>query len=187
MIFGGNFAIRLWSMCEGQLLPISQNTALFSLLGTIYGGDGRTTFALPDLRGRVPMGFGDGPGLPAYILGTRIGAPTHTMTALDLANHTHSAVVSDLQVTGTVNVTTASADSNDPSNAYLAQTGGAHRIYSLTKQGTATLAADAISIQGSGGTVTVSATGNGQPFSLMQPSLAMNYLIALDGIFPSRN
>jgi len=187
IIFGGNFAIRSWAMCEGQLLPISQNSALFSLLGTIYGGDGRTTFALPDLRGRTPIGFGTGPGLPSYQQGQHVGLPTHTMTAKNLAEHTHDASVSSLTVAGTINVTDAAADENDPDGAYLAKTAGPHRIYSQTREGTSTLAADALTVSGTGGTVTVDPAGASKSFSMMQPSIAMNYIICLQGIFPSRN
>ena len=187
MMFGGNFAPRNWAICNGQLLAISTNTALFSLIGTIYGGDGRTTFALPDLRGRVPIGFGTGPGLPSYNQGVHVGSTSHSLNLNELTNHTHTASVSGLTVSGTVNVTTESADGNDPTDAYLATTAGAHRIYNTTRTGTATLASDAISVSGSGGSVTVVPTGNSQAFSLLQPSIAMNYIICLQGIFPSRN
>jgi len=187
IIFGGNFAVRSWAMCHGQLLPISQNTALFSLLGTTYGGDGRTTFALPDLRGRTPIGFGTGPGLPSYEQGVHVGSSTHTMTTQNLANHTHDASISSLTVAGTINVTDAAADENDPDGAYLAKTAGAHRVYSQTREGTSTLAADALTVSGTGGTVTVDPAGASESISMMQPSIAMNYIICLQGIFPSRN
>lgn len=90
MLFAGNFAPRGWAKCEGQLLPISQYSALFSILGTTYGGDGRTTFALPDLRGRVPMGEGHGPGLSMRKLGAKTGAETHTLTVNEMPSHHHS-------------------------------------------------------------------------------------------------
>lgn len=187
MMFGGNFAPRAWAMCNGQLLAISTNTALFSLVGTIYGGDGRTTFGLPDLRGRAPIGFGSGPGLPNHSQGQRVGQAIHTLTNLELANHTHVASVSGLTVGGTINVTEETANANDPAGAYLATTTGNRTIYHTTRTGTATLASDALTITGSGGTVTVEPTGASQPFSLMQPSLALNFIICLQGIFPSRN
>src|SRR3954465_13916452 len=89
-LFGGNFAPRGWAFCKGQLLAISQNTALFSILGTTYGGNGQTTFALPDLRGRVPIHFGQGPGLSSYALGETGGAETTTLTVNELPAHTHA-------------------------------------------------------------------------------------------------
>ena len=90
-MFAGNFAPRGWALCEGQLLPISDNQALFSLLGTIYGGDGRTTFALPDFRGRCPISPGNGPGLPGYNVGQKVGAATTSLTVSNLPPHTHAA------------------------------------------------------------------------------------------------
>ncbi|MEM8909888.1 MAG: tail fiber protein, partial [Bacteroidota bacterium] len=93
MMFGGNFAPRGWALCNGQLMPISQNQALFSLLGTTYGGDGRTTFALPDLRGRAAMHAGHGPGLTDRRLGQRSGTETNTMNTLQMPSHSHIAVV----------------------------------------------------------------------------------------------
>src|SRR6266536_3909865 len=93
-IFSFNFAPKGWAMCNGQLLPINQNQALFSLLGTTYGGNGQTTFALPDLRGRVPIHFGQGQGLPNYNLGERGGEETHTLSSLELAQHSHTASAS---------------------------------------------------------------------------------------------
>ena len=190
IMFGGNFAPRYWAMCEGQLLAISQNQALFSLLGTMYGGDGRTTFALPDLRGRVPMGFGTGSGLPTYIQGMRTGALTHTLSVNELAGHSHSAVINNIsaQASGLINVSDGAGDINEPGDAYLATTSGGHKIYNATRSGTATLASDALSINvvAAGGSVEVGSTGSNQNFSLMQPSIAMNYIIAMQGIFPSR-
>ena len=104
MLFGGNFAPRGWAMCDGQLLPIAQYSALFSILGTTYGGDGRTTFALPDLRGRVPMGFGHGPGLSAHGLGSKGGEENVTLTTSQIPSHSHQAMGSN-------------ADGNAPSPA----------------------------------------------------------------------
>ena len=89
--FAFNFAPRNWALCDGQLLPISQNTALFSLIGTTYGGDGRTTFGLPDLRGRVPIHQGHGPGLSSYVIGQTGGSATNTLTQAQMPSHTHTA------------------------------------------------------------------------------------------------
>ena len=161
-LFGGNFAPRNWAFCEGQLLPISTNQALFSLLGTIYGGDGRTTFALPDLRGRVPLHPGTGPGLSTYRLGEKPGSETTTINANNLPAHTHG-----------INMASASeGDSNSPANNFLAQSDAR----SYTNAGPAVA---------SGG-ATASAGGS-QPFDNRQPSIAMNYIIALQGVYPSRN
>src|ERR687884_310806 len=88
-IFAGNFAPRGWALCQGQLLPIAQNTALFSILGTTYGGNGQTTFALPDLRGRAPIGTGQGPGLPSYTLGEAAGSPSITLLSTQMPMHNH--------------------------------------------------------------------------------------------------
>jgi microcystin-dependent protein len=157
IIFGGNFAPRGWAFCAGQLLPINQNTALFSLLGTTYGGNGQTTFALPDLRGRAPIGFGQGPGLSNYDLGQQGGVENVTLTIPELAAHTHTQPAS-----------TAEETTNRPSNAFPAKGG----VYAGTSDTT----------MGAGG-----ATGGGQPHENRQPYTAMNYIIALQGIFPSRN
>jgi len=161
-IWAPNFAPRGWAFCDGQLLPIAQNSALFSLLGTIYGGDGRTTFALPDLRGRVPLGVGNGPGLSSHRIGERGGAETTQLTVNDLPAHTH-----------TLNLATAAeGDSNDPAGRLLAQTDA--RSYS--DQGPAVA---------SGGTT--AGTGGNRAVNNMQPHLSLHFIIALQGIFPSRS
>jgi microcystin-dependent protein len=187
ILFGGTFAPRDWAMCNGQIISISQNQALFALLGTTYGGDGRTTFGIPDLRGRTPIGFGTGPGLPTFHQGMHAGTISHTMNTNEMANHSHTATISDITVAGTINVSEEGGNTNDPAGAYLAKPLATHKIYNTTKTGTSTLAADALTISGSGGTVTVDPTGNQQAFSLMQPSISMNYIMAMQGVFPSRN
>jgi microcystin-dependent protein len=157
-IFAGNFAPRGYAFCQGQILSISQNTALFSLLGTTYGGDGRTTFALPDLRGRVPVGAGQGPGLTAQSVGETSGQETVTLTTQQLPPHTHS-----------IQVTNAPSDTSNPVGAVPAKGG------SYSKGAPTGTAANATQ------------TGGGQPHSNLQPSLGLNYIIALEGIYPSRN
>jgi microcystin-dependent protein len=164
-----NFAPTGWALCNGQLLPISQNTALFSLLGTTYGGDGVSTFALPDLRGRVPISAGQGPGLQPYQLGQNGGAETATLGVNQLPAHNHN-----------VNTVSGAGTSKSPANQLLAtSTGasvaGAPDIYAST-QPSSTLAPNA-----------VSSTGGGQPFSVLSPYLTFNWIIALQGIYPSRN
>ena len=167
-MFGGNFAPRTWALCEGQLLPISQNTALFSIIGTIYGGDGRTTFALPDLRGRVPIGPGTGPGLSTYREGQRSGSENVTLNTLQIPAHNHTG---SLQVgaegKGVTAVDTAAGN-------YLGNATGTYR----TAAGSA-----GSSING----VSTGNTGGNQPHTNMQPYIAVNYIICLQGVFPSRN
>jgi microcystin-dependent protein len=173
-MFAGNFAPRFWLFCNGQILSISQNTALFALLGTTYGGNGQTTFAVPDLRGRVAVGaqFSQGPGLPAYQLGEMAGTPTTTLlsTNLPFHNHTVSGSVSMVANAGTDGLT------DDPTGRRLA---GAN-IYTNFTDAPATMAP----LQSN---LTTAIAGSNQPFSKMPPYLGMNYIICIAGIFPSRN
>ncbi|TXB61398.1 phage tail protein [Phaeodactylibacter luteus] len=173
MMFGGNFEIRGWAYCNGQLLAISSNTALFSLLGTIYGGDGRTTFALPDMRGRSPMHFGHGPGLSDRRIGSRGGAEQHTMNMAEMPSHGHG--LGGASITPGSNEKGATV-SNTPNGNYLASSGSID-LYSNTP--------GSGSIKGISGQT--ANTGGNIPFNIMQPYLAVNFLIALQGIFPSRN
>ncbi len=160
-IFAGNFAIRNWAFCDGQLLQISQNTALFALVGTVYGGDGRTTFGLPDMRGRAPMHPGNGPGLTPRSLGERGGTETETLTAGQLPSHTHSLRGVD-----------ADAQDTDPTGSRLA-TSNEDNYHDMAAPNVA---------------MSSLATGsfNGQSHDNMQPYLTLNFIIALVGIFPSR-
>ena len=153
---GFNFPPRGWAFCDGQLLPINQNQSLYSLLGTMYGGDGRTSFALPDLRGRVPIHVGNG-----YQEGQKSGEETHTLSANEMPQHTH-----------TIQASTAVATQNDPTGNVLAQS---TQIYH-----SATNLVDMVS-----GTMTNA--GGGQAHENMQPYLVVNFCIALQGLFPSRN
>lgn len=162
-IFGGNFAPRGWALCEGQLLAISSNSALFSILGTTYGGDGRTTFGLPDLRGRAAIAPGTGPGLPTYRLGQRGGTYQNVLNVNQLPSHNHA---------GAVQVNNAEAGESDPTNNFL----GAAAAYA--EEGTANAFL---------GGVSVGNTGNNAPVDNMQPYLAINYIIALQGTYPSRS
>ncbi|MCB9744439.1 MAG: phage tail protein [Alphaproteobacteria bacterium] len=166
VMFGGNFAPRGWAFCDGQLLPISQYTAVFSLLGTTYGGDGRTTFGLPDLRGRVPMHPGTGPNLSSRRLGEKIGREQVTLSQAELPAHAH-----------TLRAASATGSLAGPSGNALAAFGVTHPplgIYSNEAPGTALNPSS------------VANTGGSQPFDIMQPSLAVNFIIALQGVFPSR-
>jgi len=166
--FGFSFTPRGWAPCNGQLLPVSSNTALFSLLGTTYGGDGRTTFGLPDARGRVLVGQGRGPGLPDFRIGSKGGTTSNTLTVNQLPSHTHSAA---LHASGTAGNTGTPA-----ANTVLA---GVDRgsNYSST----------APNVTMSPTSVTIGSAGGGQPVNNLPPYLTVNCQIALVGIFPSRN
>lgn len=174
ILFAGNFAIRSLAFCNGQLLSISQNTALFSLLGTTYGGDGRTTFGLPDLRGRVVVGSGGGsagPGLSPRPLGQKSGQEYVILTQQEIPSHTHIA-----NTTTTIAVSTQPGDENSPNGSHIAS-----QAQGFSEEGaTGTLA-------GPSSTTTIGNSGGSQPHTNMQPYLALNYEIALYGIFPSRN
>ena len=163
-LFGFNFAPQGWAFCNGQLLPIAQNTALFSLLGTMYGGDGRTTFALPNLQGRVPIHFGQAPGTSQYQIGQVGGAENTTLNASNLPPHNHP-----------LNAVSETGETSDPTGAYLGNTGALDKEYRLSGTGVI-MNANAIGN-----------TGGSQPLSIVQPYLVVNYCIALQGIFPSRN
>ncbi len=171
MMFAGNFAPKAWAYCAGQLLSISSNTALFSILGTTYGGDGRTTFGLPDLQGRVAVGAGQGPGLSFYNLGQSSGAETATMTAASMPAHTHTA--------GAVTIPLAStAGSLTSANGNILST---PNVDTYATPGT-TPAVNYGSIS-----ATVSPQGGSQPFSIMQPYECINFVICLYGIYPARS
>lgn len=162
-IFAGNFPPRGWASCDGQLLPISQNTALFSLLGTTYGGDGRSTFALPDLAGSAPMQQGNGPGLTPRMLGEMSGSPSVTLIVTEMPAHTH-----------TVMTANDSADTNQSTGNALARSTGAS-VYGPKVGGSANTAPQNIGL-----------TGQSQPHNNMQPFLSLYFIIALQGIFPQR-
>ena len=176
IMFGGNFAPRGWAFCEGQLLPISSNSALFSILGTTYGGDGRSTFALPDLRGRVPIQQGNGPGLSPHALGARQGAETHTLTVANLAPHSHA---------GSVHVSSANATNSVAAAGNSIAAPGSTSGRDFVPSDGFNAAAPNVALGAA--TVSTTNTGSGTPVTNMQPSLAINFIIALQGIFPSRN
>lgn len=194
--FAGNFSPRGWAYCNGQLISIAQNTALFSLLGTTYGGDGRTTFALPDLRGRAPISAGTGPGLTPRNLGARGGTEYNNLTANQLASHTHSVVSGTLPVVGsataTMLVNNSAGSSSNPDGNYLGVEGGALGLYESTADGTSTLNAGAITVDTSGmavnaSSITIANAGASSAINNMQPYLVIHWIICMQGIFPSRN
>ncbi len=180
VMFGGNFAPRGWAYCDGQLLSINAYQALFSLLGTTYGGDGRTTFALPDLRGRSPIHAGRGPGLTDIRLGQRGGVENITLTILNLPNHFHSAGT----MKGSIMANEEDGDSNDPNGRNFGLIdGGAVTVNAYNSAANdKAMAANSVSVTGNTGT-----TGGQQAFNSRNPYLGINYIIALQGTFPSRN
>ena len=163
MTAGFNFAPNGWALCDGQLLPISQNTALFSLLGTQFGGDGKSNFALPNLQGNVPVGFGQGPGLSNYDMGESIGEASHTLQPSEIPSHTH---------------TVAPLSSHDerttdhPGGTAYPTTGG---VYASTHNSNAPIGAYE------------SSTVGGTQHNNLQPYLVLNFVIAMQGIFPARS
>lgn len=170
-MFGGNFAPRGWALCDGSLMPINQNSALFSILGTMYGGDGRTTFALPDMRGRTAIHPGRGPGLTDRRIGQKVGQESHTLNSNQMPSHTHAA-------SGSLAVSDEQANRDNPVGNVLAKARGGY-IYQT--------AAPTQQMQGGSVSVTVNNAGGNQAFEIMQPSLGVNYIICLQGTFPSRN
>lgn len=171
IMFGGNFAPRGWAICDGQLLPISQWSALFSILGTTYGGDGRTTFGLPDLRGRVPMGEGNGPGLQPRQLGQKGGLQSVTLGVPNMPAHNHTA---------TLHAEFALGSSKSPSGNMLAGNNASDEALYAPFDPANNIAMGAESI-------TVSNEGGGQPFDNEQPYQVVNFIIATQGVFPSRS
>jgi microcystin-dependent protein len=162
-IFGFNFAPQGWALCNGQLLPISQNTALFSLLGVQYGGNGQSTFALPNLQGQVAMGQGSGAGLTARINGESAGLGNVTLANTQIPVHTHPAACS-----------TGLGDQYVPSGNIWATDAGGNNEYATSHAAVMNATATGLA-------------GGGQPHSNLQPYLVMNFCIALTGIFPSRS
>lgn len=162
-LFAGNFPPRGWAFCEGQLLPIAQNTALFSILGTTYGGDGKTNFALPNLQGRAPMGPGQGPGLTQRFLGESAGEVTHTLLQTEMPQHNHAVQ------------TAAAPDSKQPGpTALLARSADNASLYHSPTNPSAMAAA------------AVQPNGAGWAHNNQQPVLALSFIIAMQGIFPPR-
>lgn len=173
-IFGFNFSVRGYMLCEGQSLNVAEYTALYALIGNTYGGNGTTTFNLPDLQGRVPIGQGQGPGLPLYNMGESAGNFMITLTTANLPAHVHSGV----GLTSNIPISTGGADSSSPQGAFLADHGV--EVYSSVATpgkfyGTSNI----------GGNTAIS--GSSLPVDVANPYLVLNYSIAVEGLFPSRN
>ncbi len=183
-----NFAPRGWAFCWGQILSIAQNTALFSLIGTTYGGNGQTTFALPNLASRFPIGAGQGPGLSTYVLGQTAGTENTSLTIGNMPIHNHdgsslTAVEKVATTSGNTTMTTAAANTilgvpnfTDPS------TGGPVEVNTFAAGNASPSVALTLPVSGQTGP-----SGGSQPFSILPPYLAINWIIALEGIFPPRS
>jgi microcystin-dependent protein len=171
-MFAGNFAPLYWAYCQGQLMSIAQNSALFSILGTTYGGDGQVTFGLPDFRGRLALGTGQGPGLSSYELGQMAGTEATTLQLSNLPTHSHPVIG-----TVTVKATGDGITGVDPTGRNF----GAGNTY--------TTATDLVDMATGNTNVQLNTVpvGNNIPFANLQPYLAMNYIICTEGIYPSRN
>ena len=171
-MFAGNFPPQGWAICDGSLLSIAQNSPLFALLGTMYGGNGQNNFALPDLRGRIPVASGQGPGLSPYNVGQLGGTENVTLTTQQMPAHIHSA-------TAAVNAS-ATGDSDNPSGAAPAG-GSSQNIYSSRgPDGSTAMAGNMVG-------VTIGPTGGNVPHPNLQPFLCVTFIIALQGVFPSRS
>lgn len=170
--FGFNFAPRGWALCDGQILDIASHTALFSLLGTTYGGDGRTNFKLPDLRGRTMIHYGTGPGLPAYRIGQVAGTGEITLNVMTMPTHDHN-----FAGEFSVGVSDEDANASEGNGKYL---GGAQ---AYTDQAANGHLAGVLAPNG----ITVGNTGGSQPFNIMNPNQVVNFCIALVGIYPPRS
>lgn len=163
-MFAGNYAPRHWALCDGQLLPVINNEALFSLFGTRYGGDGRTTFGLPDLRGRLPMHQGQGPGLTSRQIGQRFGVEAVTLKVDEIPPHSHPMIASSNNAT-----------SNDPAGNVLANTAG-EKFYHTDTSKIRKLLSGAVANSGT----------NASHYNLM-PSICLNFIVAVFGTYPPRN
>ncbi|MEJ2055777.1 MAG: tail fiber protein [Calditrichaceae bacterium] len=166
-MFAGNFAPRDWALCDGQILSISQNSALYSIIGTTYGGNGTTSFALPDLRSRVPVQAGQGPGLSYYPLGQQGGVESVTLTTNQMPAHSHTAEV---------NADNSVGSSDSPENGLPARNAGATPQYGDTPNTTM----NSESVQ-------VGSTGGSQPHTNVQPYAVINFIICINGIYPPRD
>lgn len=194
-IVGFTFAPVGWAMCNGAIVSISQNQALFALLGTTYGGNGSSTFGLPDLQGRSPVGTGNGLGLSPIVAGEKSGNESATLTINNLPSHTHTAqVTGGVSVSGSVSISACSA----PTAGTLTSTPGPTTVlgpisaggrpgdlYTTTAANT-TLAPTNVQLSGPSPTIAIGLTGNSQPVALRNPYLGLTFIIAMQGIFPSR-
>lgn len=190
MIFAGNFNPRGWMLCYGQLMAISQNTALFSLLGTTYGGNGQVTFAIPDLRGRMLVGMGQGPGLDEVYIGEQAGTNSVTLLTSNMPVHTHTATVAAGAgtIAASLHAVSEAGNSVTPSGKYLAASRSL-AVSDYNSTGTV-IALNSSSISNiSYGTpeVTIATTGSDTSIDIRQPYLGLTHVICTQGLFPMRN
>lgn len=167
-LFAGSFAPRGWMLCAGQLLSISEQSTLFAIIGTTYGGDGVTTFQLPDLRGRLPVGQGNGPGLTPRVIGEQFGVESVTLLTPQIPSHSHSLSAS----------TASPSTSPNPTGNVFAHSNTDNIYAPLPSSGADPQVMNVLSVQATGGT---------QPHNNIMPTTAINYIICIEGIFPSRN
>ncbi|MEX6688795.1 tail fiber protein [Danxiaibacter flavus] len=193
-MFGGTFAPRAWMFCAGQQLPISNYTALYALIGTVYGGDGVSTFNLPDLRSRVPVGTGQGLGLANYSLGMVTGTENVTLLQTQLPVHTHETTVTPgtaaATATATLNGSAPGGGGVTPAGSLLGADGNGSTVYAPAGSATTPMASASIAITNFSGpapNVTVAAVGSSLPHNNLQPYQVINYIICTEGIFPTRN
>lgn len=172
-LFAGTFYPRAWQFCNGALLSIAQYTPLFAIIGTVYGGDGQSTFGLPDFRGRVAVGTGTGPGLPNIPLGQMAGSENVSMTSSQMPMHNHVAVSPSFSL----RTSSQNGNLNTGDGAYLAARTNSYAAAATADSNLATVSTN----------FTSGIAGGSQPFSIVKPVLALNYIICLEGIFPSRN
>ncbi|MCX2583532.1 phage tail protein [Pedobacter sp. MR22-3] len=193
-IFAGNFAPKGWTLCQGQLLNLSTNQALFALVGTLYGGDGQTTFGLPDLRSRTVIGAGAGAGLSTYIEGEKVGVETVSLTLNQIPAHTHTATITSGTGNGTGDATFYASPSagsqSSGQNAFISEDGsGTVKTYTpsgtLSALNSKSVEVTNVNIPNPG--VAIQAAGAGAGHNNIMPSIALNYIICLQGLFPSRN
>ncbi|MCW3085056.1 MAG: phage tail protein [Bacteroidetes bacterium] len=170
--FAGNFAPKNWAFCQGQIINIASNTALFSLLGTTYGGNGTTTFGLPDLQGRAVVGVGTGPGLSSYTLGQKGGTTSESLSVSQMPAHIHPVSISTTQAVS------ATGSSPTPGGGVYAAT---------TNGGLAYAGAPSTNMKPYAGAITMSAAGSGGAFSIQNPALTLNYIVCMFGVYPARN
>lgn len=169
-MFAGNFAPKSWAFCQGQTIQIASNTALFSILGTTYGGNGTTTFMLPNLQGRKVVGIGTGPGLSPYALGQTGGSETITLTANQMPAHVHS-----IQLTATPKGFDESGSGSEPENSVFAGSGSGYSGSSNARMAPYNA------------NVAMTTVGSDTPYEILQPYMGMNYIICQYGVFPARN
>jgi microcystin-dependent protein len=179
-MFAGNFAPRGYMLCNGQTLAISSNAALFSLLGTTYGGNGVSTFMLPDLQGRAPMAWGNGPGLTPRVVGEVTGSETVPLSVANMPQHTHTAAVT---VNVAIGADSAIGTKTTPANNVHAAV-GATQLEKPYSSNAPTVTMGGVTATG---TATIGIAGNGLPVPIVSPALAVTFIICLQGIFPSRN